>query len=678
MLIVCNPFDRFAPICNSKIHTLYFLKLESESNMTVKEWKCLFNRLRTGEVTPEAAAGENPESAAAFPYAGAELRRLESAITVERNFFLFFLTGTILFFVVFFNRSGIGLKLIFYLSQIVWGMQLFGCVLLLRFRQFTPGRRIPPLADTILFALLAPVWGLWYLPAFNRITDEKSSPALRRVLFCLCWGVAVALLIIGLFQIPDEKPYTSWERLPVYIVLILCWLGLFTLLPHLILRQCARRAEALESYAPCPPPDAALTATIRSRKRKSFWGKCFFWFLFLIPVIIPGITWEIAMKYADGKREAMFRELNRRGITTSFADFTRSHVPSPEEIRKEFAEIAKPMEQLEERFQKEDPEDAELREILSSNRSLLEQADRFLAANPRLRFPRYDLLKDNAYDYYIPEVYQAKQWLLLNCRRIALLLRENRAGEAAELFDRTESLNNYLQDDILLVSLMVSINKKNNLLNQFAFFASGGAIESVESETIRRWAGSMQEREDAVRSRMPLIIDSEILSFLAMTNDTDALMRSADASPLPILRVYDPVLFLDAVYGVNQLLQLRELSTRDCLPEIAEQMEAYDKNIKKSSYLLHIASKMTIGALNSVPLKVSRHYSQLRICRAGLSVELYRRKHGELPRSLDDLVPEFLEETPKSPFTGDVLRYEPSENGSYRIDDPGSDFAWER
>src|SRR6185437_4196744 len=46
-----------------------------------------------------------------------------------------------------------------------------------------------------------------------------------------------------------------------------------------------------------------------------------------------------------------------------------------------------------------------------------------------------------------------------------------------------------------------------------------------------------------------------------------------------------------------------------------------------------------------------------RTTRSGIAVERYRRIHGELPQSLDQLAPEFLAEPPKDPFDGAPLRY---------------------
>lgn len=53
----------------------------------------------------------------------------------------------------------------------------------------------------------------------------------------------------------------------------------------------------------------------------------------------------------------------------------------------------------------------------------------------------------------------------------------------------------------------------------------------------------------------------------------------------------------------------------------------------------------------------SSHLARLRTARAGIAVELYRRRHGAWPESLEQLVPEFLDAVPVDPFTGKALEY---------------------
>lgn len=53
--------------------------------------------------------------------------------------------------------------------------------------------------------------------------------------------------------------------------------------------------------------------------------------------------------------------------------------------------------------------------------------------------------------------------------------------------------------------------------------------------------------------------------------------------------------------------------------------------------------------------------------KSSIACELYRRKHGELPESLDVLVPDFLENVPNDPFDGKPLRYSKEKKIIYSV-----------
>ena len=48
---------------------------------------------------------------------------------------------------------------------------------------------------------------------------------------------------------------------------------------------------------------------------------------------------------------------------------------------------------------------------------------------------------------------------------------------------------------------------------------------------------------------------------------------------------------------------------------------------------------------------------------AAIACERYRRKHGKLPQSLEEVVPEFLPQVPTDPFDGEPLRYVVADDG---------------
>ena len=62
-------------------------------------------------------------------------------------------------------------------------------------------------------------------------------------------------------------------------------------------------------------------------------------------------------------------------------------------------------------------------------------------------------------------------------------------------------------------------------------------------------------------------------------------------------------------------------------------------------------------------LHVAQSVARRRAAEAAIAVERFRRHHGEYPKRLYQLVPDFLPEVPEDPFTGEPLRYLIEENG---------------
>ncbi len=76
----------------------------------------------------------------------------------------------------------------------------------------------------------------------------------------------------------------------------------------------------------------------------------------------------------------------------------------------------------------------------------------------------------------------------------------------------------------------------------------------------------------------------------------------------------------------------------------------------------------------SVKEEVKAH-AALRVSRAALAVEQWRLAHGRWPDSLDELVPELLDEVPDDPFCEEKIRYRRTEDGVviYSVGPDGQD-----
>jgi hypothetical protein len=74
-----------------------------------------------------------------------------------------------------------------------------------------------------------------------------------------------------------------------------------------------------------------------------------------------------------------------------------------------------------------------------------------------------------------------------------------------------------------------------------------------------------------------------------------------------------------------------------------------------------------IAALSSSPAAAGRNLALRRVAMATIAIERYRRAHaGQLPATLDALVPAYLAAVPRDPFTGGAMLYKPA-NDSYLV-----------
>lgn len=94
-----------------------------------------------------------------------------------------------------------------------------------------------------------------------------------------------------------------------------------------------------------------------------------------------------------------------------------------------------------------------------------------------------------------------------------------------------------------------------------------------------------------------------------------------------------------------------------------------------SSVPKHPISHLLLGALHRAFVEEGAGSVQLRAARVGLTIELFRLKHGKLPAKLSDLVPEYIKAIPADPFDGKPLRFKKLDKGYvlYSVGENGED-----
>jgi len=81
----------------------------------------------------------------------------------------------------------------------------------------------------------------------------------------------------------------------------------------------------------------------------------------------------------------------------------------------------------------------------------------------------------------------------------------------------------------------------------------------------------------------------------------------------------------------------------------------------------NILAELILPAVHSIFDASRRVTAHEAVTLAAIAVERFRLAHGKLPKSLDQLVPEFLEAVPMDPFTGKSLVYNPVQGDPYLL-----------
>jgi hypothetical protein len=133
--------------------------------------------------------------------------------------------------------------------------------------------------------------------------------------------------------------------------------------------------------------------------------------------------------------------------------------------------------------------------------------------------------------------------------------------------------------------------------------------------------------------------------------------------PVPILELYkalgladmDAIIYLDFMNDYIETTQLPLHRRQRAAATVEAKLEA----TSKAHILLH---EFMLGFSRVITVDL-RNIAQLRTARVGLAIQRYRLATGNLPDTLVDLVPKYLDAVPEDPFDGRTLRYEKLETG---------------
>ena len=389
------------------------------------------------------------------------------------------------------------------------------------------------------------------------------------------------------------------------------------------------------------------------------WAGCILLPLFLI------LLWAGFVFYSRLQLEAAVRRQEQQGIACS-APGLQKRVGSPDSAAfdllmgsvRRIVEAAP--EETQQWFQDLEPE--ELARFLAAHRSDIEQADRIQEQHPEAGYA-YRVVSGKIMEIDSPYECFIQNYMLFRSQHFRYLAGTGDITAAIRVFDTGSVLWERISREPFFTSRILGNALLQIHLGGLMDAAREGTIGKFDSATLQRWADSMPPQEAKWRERFSLALESEqsmIADYALNWPRTCVLLGFGSDIPEWLISVLKP-LYLPHVYSearefIDRNMRLRQLCRAECLEDIRAELVEMSRG--HDDTIAYPFEPFRQDAEFLIIRRMGRSCAFMRTIRAGLAVELYLRKYGKLPEGLAALVPEFLPEVPKSPFTGEPLRFE--------------------
>ena len=380
--------------------------------------------------------------------------------------------------------------------------------------------------------------------------------------------------------------------------------------------------------------------------------------------LIPVLAWVAFDVYSRIRFASTIRSIEREGIICRYSGFRERYASSPEAVLAEFDRLGKAMSVAELNYIQSAGE-FDAAAFVAGETKLIEEADAFLDQNPQL-FQFHDEQSEQFPSDLFSRDVQCARWMRINVGRIRLLVQEGRFEEAARLFDRSARLRDYLLSDVFLISWCAAVVLENFRLEILNEFAATGTIARFSPEQLRGWELATAETEAIFKNRFPVWVEGEMTIFSRLGENPDSVRGMLSRRSLweiligRVWWLYRPVVRLNAASGLELYREIRpKLTATENIAAILTELNdlSYELGLKQNDFR-YLALARLWNPWKQVFSQAGTIYARQRTLRAGLAAERFLRDHGRSPATLEELVPEYLPEVPRNPFTGDPLKLE--------------------
>ncbi|MBS1372231.1 MAG: hypothetical protein HPZ91_19980 [Lentisphaeria bacterium] len=411
---------------------------------------------------------------------------------------------------------------------------------------------------------------------------------------------------------------------------------------------------------------------------------------FAVVALFAVVLWLLWCLFCDVRLRSAMRELESGGIPCRAEAFEARQKPEWEAFTAELCRIGGMFSKETVRGKRylrydfEQPE--QVAELYRQQPELLREADRLLDAYPDSGlFRRY--VPGKLHETALVGLFEARGLSRLNHGRFLYELKNGNPAGAARLFERGGAIRRCLVKDPFLISALVAIACEDIRLHVLFECAESGGIGRFDDAALRHWCSALPSAEADIRRGMAAAFEGEVANVFSIVEVPERVLadrrRVAPVFAKYLAPAYVPFLKLGVAGAAETLAAALPLASRDMLPGnrllLRERITVGGPG--GASPLIRLIDAGYPAPFGNALDAASRGYGRNRILRTGLAVELFRRKHGRLPETPAELVPEFLPEVPVNPFTGKPPVIETAPPGGaegrgivsgYRVSFPGS------
>lgn len=292
--------------------------------------------------------------------------------------------------------------------------------------------------------------------------------------------------------------------------------------------------------------------------------------------------------------------------------------------------------------------------LLQDAKSFLVQYDstirKAIVAAEALGECRFPIRFEDGLEAQLPHAEKMRYLARLFALRLQISRHQRHSTEAIESLEVLIAAANTMFDQILIVDQLVGMAVAGVAMHNGEELLNARLLSDAELSHVARLIGSL----DVERGLTNGTLGQRAMGYYIFHN-LDLIASKGDDAGLRGKGLTRPV---DLCYFLSTMRDYLEASRRTYPEALDEAQGVQDRlmGMNRIEQLSYLVTLLLAPAYKAAFEAAATNVAHRELLVAAISAERYRRTRGQLPASLEDLVPDYLDRFPRDPFDGQALR----------------------